>query len=472
MERKGLVLIMAFLTFTIFTPVAYATVFFDNGRFELEGVVWNQNIWRSNDLIHNYEFIQGRTQADLKLLFHVIGEKGYLKDLLFIDGIDLRTIGRGAYDYMYDFTNTWGAAGNFFSKDVERHIKEDLDLREAYADIRMGPLALRLGKQQIVWGKTDFFRLLDVINPLDYSWHFFFEGFDDIRIPQIMGKALLSLGNIGFLRDVSLEFVANPRDFNSTELGRFGQPWALAPAGFKLIPKFQPHDKWQFGGRIQARAGSFNFTINDYYARMESPAFDLYKGGLVYPRVNILGGSVDYYENWSKSVLRLELAYINHKKMGIDFTSRNAGRLLAENPNGIPENDEIEYCIGIDRSTFIRFLNPNDSFFLSVQLFMTHILDYKRGLTLDGSPVKQAKPVFTFIASTPYMHGRLLPSIYWAADIQGNSHVVGPSIQYLINNHFNIKVGANIIWGSKSRWSMLGAFKDYDEAYVKFQFNF
>lgn len=30
----------------------------------------------------------------------------------------------------------------------------------------------------------------------------------------------------------------NPRDFNSTALGRFGQPWALAPKGFELIPKF------------------------------------------------------------------------------------------------------------------------------------------------------------------------------------------------------------------------------------------
>ena len=101
---------------------------------------------------------------------------------------------------------------------------------------------VRVGKQQIVWGKTDFFRLLDIINPLDYSWHFFFESFDDIRIPQTMVKAQLSLGTIGNIKDMSVEFVVNPRDFNSTDLGRFGQPWALAPKGFELIPQFKPDD--------------------------------------------------------------------------------------------------------------------------------------------------------------------------------------------------------------------------------------
>jgi len=33
-------------------------------------------------------------------------------------------------------------------------------------------LRLRVGKQQLVWGEADLFRMLDRANPLDTSWHF------------------------------------------------------------------------------------------------------------------------------------------------------------------------------------------------------------------------------------------------------------------------------------------------------------
>ena len=46
--------------------------------------------------------------------------------------------------------------------------------RELYMDGIVGDWWIRLGKQQIVWGKTDFFRLQDVLNPVDFGQHFFF----------------------------------------------------------------------------------------------------------------------------------------------------------------------------------------------------------------------------------------------------------------------------------------------------------
>ncbi len=474
MREKGSVVIAVFIAFLTFTSVASAVVFVDDQKIEVEGVLYNQNIWRDRNFSHHNDFIEGMNQFDLRLVFHAAGEKGYVKKLGFIDGIDFRFIGRGVYDYAYDVTDNWGASGGFFSKDFEKSIKKDVDLREAYADIFMGPLSLRLGKQQVVWGKTDFFRLLDIINPLDYSWHFFFESFDDIRIPQIMGKALLALPNIGPFSDVSLEFDANPRDFNSTDLGRYGMPWALAPNGFNLIPKFRPND-WQLGGRIQARLGGFSFTINDYYTFQQDPVFNLVKGGLTYPRMNIFGGAVDYYDNFTKSVLRLEAVYAHDKSMGVDFTNPKALEFLGKHPNGVAKKDEIKYCIGIDRPTMIRILNPYSAFFLSGQLFMTHVLKHEDAITDDGVNTKKSgHGITTLMANTTYINGRLTPQIYWAWDVQSkNSHVVGPSLAYLFSNYFNVKVGANLFWGSKTaRYTYFGAYEDFDELYVKFQFNF
>src|SRR5437773_2750439 len=63
-----------------------------------------------------------------------------------------------------------------FSKGARDALKFENVLREAYVDIKFrGPLSgfsLRAGRQQIIWGESDGFRMLDRVNNLDLSWHF------------------------------------------------------------------------------------------------------------------------------------------------------------------------------------------------------------------------------------------------------------------------------------------------------------
>ncbi|WP_043772935.1 DUF1302 family protein [Algiphilus aromaticivorans] len=59
----------------------------------------------------------------------------------------------------------------------------ELALRELYADIYLGPLYLRAGKQQIVWGKADGLKLLDQVNPQNFR-EFILADFEHSRIPQ------------------------------------------------------------------------------------------------------------------------------------------------------------------------------------------------------------------------------------------------------------------------------------------------
>ena len=44
------------------------------------------------------------------------------------------------------------------------------NLREVYLDIYSDWLDLRIGKQQVVWGKTDGYFINDIVNPLDLSY--------------------------------------------------------------------------------------------------------------------------------------------------------------------------------------------------------------------------------------------------------------------------------------------------------------
>ena len=72
---------------------------------------------------------------------------------------------------------------------------------------------MRLGKQQIVWGESDLFRSIDIVNPLRIDQNGFVgEAFEDFRTPIWAVKFLYDIGNVGtFASDVGWELFYTPR---------------------------------------------------------------------------------------------------------------------------------------------------------------------------------------------------------------------------------------------------------------------
>lgn len=71
-----------------------------------------------------------------------------------------------------------------------------IELRDAYADFALGDVDLRLGKQQIVWGKLYGFKILDAINPQSFR-RFILEDFDKSRVGLWSVSARTPLGAVG-----------------------------------------------------------------------------------------------------------------------------------------------------------------------------------------------------------------------------------------------------------------------------------
>jgi hypothetical protein len=87
--------------------------------------------------------------------------------------------------------------------------------------------------------------------------------------------------------------------------------------------------------------------------------------------------------------------------------------------------------------------------------------------------VRENEGTVTILANTNYMFGLLKPQVYWAWDISGNAHIIGPSLYYMINDNWDITVGANIFWGdASSAYANFGALEDFDEIYAKIKFSF
>ncbi len=81
-----------------------------------------------------------------------------------------------------------------FPENGFRDLFADLD----FGQVGAGTMGLRVGYQQIVWGESDLFRSIDVINPLRIDQNQGAgEKFDEFRTPIFAFKGLYNIGNVG-----------------------------------------------------------------------------------------------------------------------------------------------------------------------------------------------------------------------------------------------------------------------------------
>jgi len=103
-------------------------------------------------------------------------------------------------------------------------------LREAYIDLSYDDWAIRAGKQQVVWGTADGAKLLDIINPTDYS-EMAQNQMEDSRIPVWMlnaEKPLKDGGNFQFIAAQPRENVFAGLDRNISTTSRTNGTTKLA----------------------------------------------------------------------------------------------------------------------------------------------------------------------------------------------------------------------------------------------------
>ncbi|MGE0681474.1 MAG: DUF1302 family protein [Candidatus Binatia bacterium] len=96
-----------------------------------------------------------------------------------------------------------------FPENGFRDIFLDLD----FGEVGPGYLSIRAGNQQIVWGESDLYRSIDIINPLRIDQNQGAgEKFDEFRTPIWAIKALYNVGNVGdWFSNVSIEPFWSPR---------------------------------------------------------------------------------------------------------------------------------------------------------------------------------------------------------------------------------------------------------------------
>ena len=317
----------------------------------------------------------------------------------------------------YDFKGKKLPDGsNSFSdipNDTANALKYENTLREGYIDMDFAdiPLSLRLGKQQIVWGETDNFRLLDRVNALDLTWHLQQEieigrGWDQLRIPYWMAKFLYRLDQVGPISNSFIEGYWNPGDWSPNKRGFYPYySWSLPlanPVPFPALEKNtrlfrqgdyarSPGDNSQAGVRFSGFAGGVNFTMAYFYGRWNGDdgsntaslnadlnpvsanaalAAQQLPAQYYTPYTNTFGASANYFEEYTGSVLKSEMVYV----IGAPFNSGDIrSPILPQQLFGVVKKNMWQGMVGFDRPTWIRALNKNATWLILGQFFWHYL---------------------------------------------------------------------------------------------------
>ncbi len=111
--------------------------------------------------------------------------------------------------YLYNAAYDWsagfrGSYGNYWSRSRLHHYRRATDiLREYYGDYIKGPLQVRIGKQQVVWGRVDGRQILDMVHGSNYTRQFElsinpFLSSEYFRIPKWMANIQYFPGDFQF----------------------------------------------------------------------------------------------------------------------------------------------------------------------------------------------------------------------------------------------------------------------------------
>lgn len=162
--------------------------------------------------------------------------------------------------------------------------QDEKELKEAYLDLEAaeGRLWMRIGKQTVVWGKTELFRNTDQFNPQDLALASL-PGLEESRIGLWAVRGSWSFYNIGKFEDVRLEAAINFDDYEPADLGRCGEPFSVdlvcnltfgyfahGLLGAGLVGTDRPPDPWQSlrglegGARVEWRYRRFSFQLSNF----------------------------------------------------------------------------------------------------------------------------------------------------------------------------------------------------------------
>ncbi len=342
----------------------------------------------------------------------------------------------------------------------------ELNLREMYIDLYFDHYDLRIGKQQIVWGKADGLFITDIINPLNLR-EFILADFEDIRMGINSIKVQAYFGNS------RLESIWIPQ-FVPAKFSEPGEAWAFytpideiaksIPDTLIMIYNITEPEKRlnnsEYGFRYSTHFKGIDLALSYFYTWDDYPVFRQYfqltNNPLTpfsvtikpeYDRLTVLGGT--FASTIGPLVIRGE---------GALYQKRNFYTENAADGDRVVQKDFLNYMIGGE-------ISPGKTF-ISGQFIQEIILDYD-DLVVNDKIVNTG----TLLLSDTFVNETIKPEIFVIYNFTHEDYWNRFSIKYYPVDGVEIILAADILGGKKDN-KLFSQFDDNDNVYIKLKYSF
>lgn len=411
-----------------------------------------------------------------------------------------------------------------------------VELRELWWQTTLAEnTTVKLGKQQVVWGESDFFQSMDVVQGYDFRWRSFLEPEnEELRKPLWMLNLVHRFDSVdGTLQALYIPGKMNPADQrgNSYDLegGRWannpnkGLTFASAPFGadvpYNYNHKDANMDDGSYGLRWKGMVAQWEYSLGWFHGPSNNPVINpnpdnplgvgnsasgrpfmgAYKGDynsdrsstvgeLIFPYIDTFGITANRYLETLDAVFSAELSYIPDSpyNVGVD-AGESGGCAFFPGFCGIIEKDVVKSMLRMDKQLALQsYLGTSRPSFFSLQLFNTWITNYKRSDEVVNSAgfsgrTKEYSTIVTAILATNYDNDRINPSLAVGSDLTYGGGFVIPSVEFAYGDNWRVRVEADIFFNDESQkrtlrdfnnTNLFGYFKGNDQLAVRLTYQF
>jgi hypothetical protein len=365
-------------------------------------------------------------------------------------------------------------------------------LRELYFDVNLfdDRLLVRVGRQQLVWGESDFFQAMDVVHGYDYRGRLFYENNEEWRKPLMLFNFNLDLYELGG----SLNWYIRPGWDREEDMGSSfnieGGRWIPHPYRGVDFTQFtdsynEDHDSgdWSdmtYGIRWNGSWGSIGYSLAYLKTYNPSPIVNPHStsvntlptniiglftsgpsfaygeepenpntalGDWMYPEIDVFGFTINGFNSAMDATLSAEIAFIPNKPY-------NYGSLDSDLPgwNGVKEKDTLNIMLRIDKEfKWMDTLGTHRPSLSSIQLFDTWILghddkDQLVEFASFGSKKKEHQAYLTVFTLLNFHRDTINPSFVIGTDLSKGGGFAIPAVEFVWGDDWRLKVEADLWW--------------------------
>uniref|UniRef100_Q47GD1 Probable regulatory protein, LysR n=1 Tax=Dechloromonas aromatica (strain RCB) TaxID=159087 RepID=Q47GD1_DECAR len=376
------------------------------------------------------------------------------------------------------------------------------DFRELYVDWQATDrVKFRFGRQQIVWGETDFFNANDMVHGFNLTWRSFLEpANEELRKPLIILKTNIDLPEANGAIEAFVRPGWDRKKDIGTELDIYGGRWSSQPyAGvdfrnidpYNLDNKEGDYKKVTGGIRWNGTTDHFNYSLSYLKTFWQNPILNPsstdFAGGafyvpttqgasnikpqqgaifgeIIYPLVDVFGATASGYADWADAVFSTEVAYIKDAPYQFNNFPNNslASTVVAPGFDGFKKKNVIAWMLRMDKNIAATqsLLGSEKPMFFSVQLFDKWIQDFNEneGLLNSvgwGARTKEHSFLLTGIFSLSYNNGRIKPELVVGTDLTYKGGFFAPSVTMELSKSLKWKIEYDGFWDG-GRWRDTG----------------